>query len=120
MRVLYPALQTGEAQQQQVRSYRLRNENGERRNAYVVVWMQNIIGGYYDLEGTDWTDPPLFDHSRTETIGGREYKIVDDGEHIHDIGWRQGRDLYWLTNSLLEELTNPQMIRIALSTRVVR
>jgi len=120
VRVLYPALQTVQAQQEQVRAYRLRDEQGRRRNAYVIVWMQNIIGGYYDLEGSDWADPPLFDHSRSERIGGRDFKIVDDGAHIDVIGWHEGRDTYWLTNTLLEELSNPQMIRIALSVHAVR
>lgn len=116
-RVLYPTLQTGSAEQQTVRAYRLKDEHGHPHHAYVAVWRQNLIGGYYDFEGTDWLNPPLFAHTRTESIGGREYKIVDDGSHIHVIGWRSGRVLYWLTNSLLEELSNPQMLAIARSAQ---
>jgi LCP family protein required for cell wall assembly len=116
-RVLYPTLQTGSAEQQTVRAYRLKDEHGHPHHAYVAVWRQNLIGGYYDFEGTDWLNPPLFAHTRTESIAGREYKIVDDGSHIHVIGWRSGRVLYWLTNSLLEELSNPQMLAIARSAQ---
>ncbi len=77
------------------------------------MWQQNVLGGYYDFEGTDWLNPPLFAHARTETVGGRTYRLVDDGSHIHVIGWRTGDVLYWLTNTLLEELSNAQMLAIA-------
>lgn len=117
LRVLYPTLQTGQAQQQTVRPYMLRDESGRLHHAYVVVWQQNGIGGYYDFEGTDWLSPPLFAHTRTEQIGGRTYKLVDDGSHIHVIGWQQGKALYWLANTLLEDLSNAQMIAIARSAQ---
>jgi len=116
-RVLYPALQTGPAEQQQVRAYTLEDQQGNLHHAYVVVWQQNPIGGYYDFEGTDWLNPPLFAHARTQVIDGREYWFVDDGAHIHVIGWRAGGVVYWLTNTLLEELSNAQMLAIAKSAQ---
>jgi LCP family protein required for cell wall assembly len=119
-RVLYPRLQTGAAQQQTVRPYYLRNVQGEIKHAYVVVWQQNINGGYYDFEGSDWTSPPLFKNARSQKIGSRTYKLVDDGEHIHVIGWTQGKATYWLTNTLLEELSNAQMIAVAKSAQALR
>ncbi len=115
--VLYPTLQTGAGEQQQVRPYALRDQQGNLHNAYVVVWRQNSIGGYYDFEGSNWLNPPLFAHARVETIGSRSYRMVDDGSHIHVIGWRSGRVLYWLTNTLLEELSNAQMIAVAKSAQ---
>jgi LCP family protein required for cell wall assembly len=116
-RVLYPALQTAPATQEDVRPYQIRDSSGHLHWAYVVVWQHNPIGGYYDFEGTDWHDPPLFTHSHTQTIGGREYMIVDDGSHIHVVGWRSGGVLYWVTNTLLEELSNAQMLAVARSAR---
>jgi hypothetical protein len=116
-RVLYPVLQTGQAEQQTVRGYALRDQQGHLHRAYVVVWKQNAIGGYYDFEGADWLNPPLFAHAHTQLIQGRAYRFVDDGSHIHVIGWREGRVLYWLTNTLLEELSNAQMIGIARSAQ---
>jgi polyisoprenyl-teichoic acid--peptidoglycan teichoic acid transferase len=113
--VLFPTLETGSAQQIQVRPYDLRTQQGGLKHAYTVVWRENGIGGYYDFEGSDWLNPPLFAHARTARIGGRAYRFVDDGAHIHVIGWRQGKVLYWLTNTLLEELSNSQMLAIAKS-----
>jgi polyisoprenyl-teichoic acid--peptidoglycan teichoic acid transferase len=117
-RMLYPTLQTGEAEQQQVRAYPLKNQQNIRHHAYIVVWQQNAaLGAYYDFEGTDWLNPPLFAHARTQVIGGRTYEFVDDGSHIHVLGWRSGDVLYWLTNTLLEELSNSQMLAIAKSAQ---
>jgi polyisoprenyl-teichoic acid--peptidoglycan teichoic acid transferase len=118
--VLYPTLQTGQSEQQQVRAYALRDQQGHTHHAYVVVWRQNTIGGYYDFEGSDWLNPPLFAHAHVQSIGGRAYRMVDDGSHIHAIGWRSGNVLYWLTNTLLEELSNPQMIALAKSAQPLR
>ncbi|MGO9321695.1 MAG: LCP family protein [Solirubrobacteraceae bacterium] len=116
--VLYPTLQTGQAEQQQVRAYPLENQQNIRHHAYVVVFAENAtLGGYYDFEGTDWLNPPLFAHARTQVIDGRTYELVDDGSHIHVIGWRSGNVLYWLTNTLLEELSNSQMLAIAKSAQ---
>lgn len=112
----YPALQTGPAIPQEVRVYTLRDQHRHRHHAYVAVWQQTGLGGYYDVEGTDWTGIPLFANARKQQIGGREYMIVDDGSHIHDIGWRDGKDLYFVSNTLLEDLANSQMIAIARST----
>jgi LCP family protein required for cell wall assembly len=120
IRVLYPRLQTGAASQQTVRPYFLRNVQGELKHAYVAVWRQNMQGGYYDLEGTDWLSPPLFKNARTEKLGGHTYKLVDDGSHIHVIGWQSGKDLYWVTNTLIEELSNAQMIAIAKSAQPLK
>jgi polyisoprenyl-teichoic acid--peptidoglycan teichoic acid transferase len=119
-RVLYPRVETGPGEQQTVRPYALKNVQGELKHAYVIVWRQNIEGGYYDFEGSDWLSPPLFKNARTEKLGSRIYKLVDDGSHIHVIGWQSGNVLYWVTNTLLEELTNAQMIAIAKSAQPLK
>jgi hypothetical protein len=46
--------------------------------------------------------------------------MVDDGAHIHVIGWRSHNVLYWFTNTLLEELSNQQMIQLAKSAQPLR
>jgi LCP family protein required for cell wall assembly len=115
--VLYPTLQTGQSEQQTVRGYPLMDQHHHWHHAYVVVWQHNTIGGYYDFQGTDWLNPPLFANARTQRIGGRTYRIVDDGSHIHVVGWRSGRVLYWITNTLLEELSNAQILAIAASAQ---
>jgi polyisoprenyl-teichoic acid--peptidoglycan teichoic acid transferase len=117
---LYPSLQTAQSEQQTARSYTLPDQQLHTHHAYVVVWRQNIDGGYYDFQGTDWLNPPLFAHAHSQTVGGVSYRIVDDGSHIHVVGWRSGGALYWVTNTLLEELSNDQMLALAASARRVR
>jgi LCP family protein required for cell wall assembly len=119
--VVLPGLQTGVAVPQEAHSYRLRDRSGRPHHGFIEVFQQNPIGGYYDIEGMDWTGPPLVaDPTQTETIGHRRYMLIDDGSHIHVIAWREGGDLYWVNNTLLEELTNSQMIYIAQSARRLR
>jgi hypothetical protein len=36
------------------------------------------------------------------------------------VGWRQGRVLYWVSNTLLEDLSNEQMLAIAKSAQSLR
>lgn len=120
-RVMYPRLQPAQSTQQQVRAYTVKDQQNNRRHAYVIVWAQNpVLGGYYDFEASDWLNPPLFAHARTQRIDGRTYEFIDDGAHIHVIGWHSGRVLYWLTNTLLEELSNSQMLAIAKSAQRLR
>lgn len=114
-RLEYPTLQTGPAVPQEVHVYTLADHK-RLHHAYVAVWQQNSLGGYYDVEGLDWVNIPLFAHARSQRIGGRTYLIVDDGAHIHDIGWRRGNVVYFVSNTLLEDLTNAQMIALARST----
>ena len=117
-RVLYPSLQTGAANQQPVRAYTLRDNANHLRHAYIVPFQINTLGGYYDFEGTDWLNPPLVAHpSETRKIGSIAYRIFADGSHIHTVAWRTGNVLYWVTNTLLEDLTNDQMLAVARSAQ---
>jgi LCP family protein required for cell wall assembly len=119
--VLYPTLQTGPAVQENTRAYALRDQHNHLHHAYVVVFKQDNLGGYYDVEGTDWLNPPLIDHPQeTRKIGSRSYMIFSDGGNIHTVAWRSGKVLYWVTNTLLEDLTNQQMLGIARSTQPLR
>jgi LCP family protein required for cell wall assembly len=119
--MLYPRLQTGTAVQESVRPYALRDPNRRLHRAYTVVFQQNALGGYYDVEGTDWLEPPIVAHpDETQHRHGRTYMIFADGAHIHMVAWRQGKVLYWVINTLLEDLTNQQMMTIADSVQPLR
>ena len=79
----------------------------------MIVWQQNGIDGYYDFEGTDWLEPAALrarPHERVRT--GASTCSSTTASHIHVIGWREGNVLYWVTNTLLEELSNEQMLAI--------
>jgi len=67
----------------------------------------------------DWTHPPLFENAKTDVIGGRTYMFVTNGGHWQDIGWIQGKDLYWVSNTLFDNISNPAMLQIAESATPV-
>jgi LCP family protein required for cell wall assembly len=115
--VLYPKLQTGPAVQQDVRAYAVRDRQGRLHHAFIEVFEQNSQGGYYDVEGTDWTDPPIIDHGIQKKIDGRNYTLIEDGSHIHLIAWHHDGILYWVNNTLEEDLHNDQLIGIARSVK---
>ncbi|HXB63754.1 MAG TPA: LCP family protein [Solirubrobacteraceae bacterium] len=115
--LLYPRLQTGPASPEGVRPYALRDRQTNLHHAYTAVFQQSD-GGYYDVEGTDWLDPPIVaDPQETRHVGRRTYLIFADGAHIHMVAWREHHVLYWVINTLLEELSNQQMLTIADSTQ---
>ncbi len=115
----YPSVQTGPAAAKEVHVYKLEDQHKHIHHAYASVWQQNGLGGYYDVEGIDWVNIPLFAHARVQKIGGRSYLLADDGSHIHDIGWRVGKVIYFVSNTLLEDLSNAQMIAIARATHAL-
>jgi len=121
MRVLYPSLQTAMSQEQPTRAYDVRDRKGRLHNAYVVVFKQNTLGGYYDFEASNWLGPPIVAHPNEERkIGHRKYMVFTDGSHIHVIAWREHGMLYWVANTLLEDLSNQQMLAIARSAKPLR
>jgi polyisoprenyl-teichoic acid--peptidoglycan teichoic acid transferase len=118
LQVFYPSLQTATSTEQPARAYDLRDQGGHLRHAYVAVWQENTLGGYYDFEGTDWPRPPIVAHpNQQRKINGVTYMVFTDGAHIHVVAWRQGGMLYWVTNTLLEDLSNEQMLAIARSAK---
>jgi hypothetical protein len=45
--------------------------------------------------------------------------FVTNGGHWQDIGWIQGKDLYWVSNTLFDNISNPAMLQIAESATPV-
>jgi polyisoprenyl-teichoic acid--peptidoglycan teichoic acid transferase len=89
--------------------------------AYVVVVAQGGLGQYYDLEGTNWTTPPILKTpNQTVTIGQRRLRLYFEGQHLRVVAWRDGAAVYWLANTLQDILTNRQMLAIATAAHPVQ
>jgi LCP family protein required for cell wall assembly len=120
-RLLVPRLQTTATPQlDYVRAYTLRDEQNRPHKAYVISVPEGLIGEFYGIEGTNWTNPPILD-SPSETIssGGRTYQVVLEGAHFHVLAWHQGSAVYWINNTLSDSLGNRQMLALARSVRPV-
>ena len=98
-----------------VRSYALHGGH-----AYVVVVAQGGLGQYYDLQGTDWTNPPILNNpNQTIELGGRTVQLYFEGHRLRMVAWHDGRAAYWLVNTLQNILTNREMLAIAAAARPV-
>jgi LCP family protein required for cell wall assembly len=117
--VMFPSLKAANGVLADEHVYGIRDEQGKLRRGYRIDWRTDAVGSYYGVEGMTWTDPPLFKNASTQTIGGVQYRFVNDGSHIHDVGWRAHGMLYWISNTEREGLTNPQMLSLARSASLL-
>ena len=95
---------------------------GERKwyPAYRMVIKKGLIGEYYGIQGTTWRDPPILrDPSETREIGNREFELHFDGDRLRMVAWRTRKGVYWLQNTLLQTLSEQQMLEIAGSSRTL-
>jgi hypothetical protein len=105
------------------RVYHLKDTDENRHGAYRMVVTEELPDGihYFGLQGIQgWSDPPILDNpSETRTIQGREYQIFIDGDRVKMIAWHRGESSYWVSNDLLNTLTNDQMVGMARSANVI-
>jgi polyisoprenyl-teichoic acid--peptidoglycan teichoic acid transferase len=108
---------------QDPRVYHLKDTDDERHAAYRMVGVLELDDGvhYFGIQGIQgWADPPILNNpSLTKTIHGREYDIYVDGDRIRAIAWHRGDNSYWVSNDLLQTLTNDQMVGIARSADLI-
>jgi LCP family protein required for cell wall assembly len=108
---------------QDPRVYHLKDDDDERHAAYRMVGVLELDDGthYFGVQGIQgWSDPPILNNpSLTKTIHGRDYDIYVDGDRVKMIAWHRGDNSYWISNDLLQTLTNDQMVGMARSADVV-
>jgi polyisoprenyl-teichoic acid--peptidoglycan teichoic acid transferase len=108
---------------QDPRVYHFKDTDEQRHGAYRMVVQLPLTDGvhYFGLQGIQgWSDPPILDSpSLTKTIRWREYEIFVDGDRVSMVAWHRGDNTYWVSNDLLNTLTNEQMVGIARSAKVI-
>ncbi|MEK6278280.1 MAG: LCP family protein [Actinomycetota bacterium] len=115
--IFYPRrLPSGAIYVENPRVYHVRDTDKKARGAYRMV-LQLPQGDYFGVQGVrGWTDPPILaDPSETVTIRGRDFDIFIDGDRVRLISWEDKGNSYWISNSLLQTLTNDQMLGLARS-----
>ena len=96
------------------RTYDLHGPDRRRHRAYRMVLETEDGGEFYGVQGTSWTDPPILDApSQTRWVDGRELLLFRDGSRLARVAVRTDEAVYWVSNTLLRSLTNPQMLAIA-------
>jgi len=101
------------------RVYRLKDLDGESHRSYRMVIKRGPPGEYYGIQGTTWQDPPILaSGSETRTEGKRKFELHYDGDRLRIVAWRTRKAVYWVSNTLLQSLSESQMLAIARSTRL--
>ena len=114
-----PAVWSASLSYEQFRSYHVKVGSHHVRAAVVVGTTPQ--GGYWDIQALKWTDPPILaDPDAVKTIDGRSYSLYYDDASLHLVAWRRGGTVYWLSNTLDDELPNSLMLALATSCSLVR
>jgi LCP family protein required for cell wall assembly len=83
-----------------------------------LVYSTNTVGDYWGIEETNWTDAPVLQEPNFKhRIKGREFSFYYSGPNLHMIVLRDHGATYWVTNTLLDKLSNETMLAIAKSLR---
>ncbi len=116
--LLYPTVRELNSTYDEVRAYKV----PKGKTVYDAYRMVAKTGGmdYWGLQGTNWPDPPIIeDPAREVTRKGRTYMLYFNGTRLHMVAWRQGGAVYWVSNSVLNKLSNETMMAIAEGVRRV-
>jgi hypothetical protein len=67
---------------------------------------------------TRWKDPPILDSPTDEkTIGDRTYQLYYDGDRLRLVAWQTDEGSFWVSNTLIQSLSDREMIEIARDDR---
>jgi LCP family protein required for cell wall assembly len=104
----------------QFRSYRVKTTHGRRSPAAVAV-VSTPSGGYWSIQTLRWLDPPaIANPNATQVVDGTAYMLFYQADHLHMVAWKRNGTLYWIINSLDNELSNDLMMGLATSFKPVK
>jgi LCP family protein required for cell wall assembly len=102
------------------RNYSIETTEGKHSAASVAV-VKTSQYGYWSIQAMRWHDPPaIANPSGTQTIGGRKFMLFYQGDHLHMVAWREHGTLYWVLNTLDNQLSNDLMLGLAASCKPVK
>jgi LCP family protein required for cell wall assembly len=93
---------------------------GEQKDApaYRIVMHSGVLGEYYGIQGTTWRDAPILARpTTTRDIDGVDYELHYDGDRLRMVAWETKDGAYWVSNTLLQSLSEEEMLGIATSAR---
>jgi LCP family protein required for cell wall assembly len=93
------------------------------KNQHEVALTFNVTGTfeYWQVEESTWNSAPILANpSFTLIHRGQKYLVYTTGGQVQMIALRTPRATYWVSNTILNELSNSTMIAIAESLRPLR
>jgi LCP family protein required for cell wall assembly len=101
-----------------IRNYVIRSSGHGYNSLYAMFSLRTIAGAYWGIEETGFADAPILANpTTTRTLDGRQYRFYYNGPHLHLVAFTYRKRVYWVINTLLDDLTNPEMVAIARSLR---
>jgi LCP family protein required for cell wall assembly len=105
------------------RHYSITGTDGRRYPSYVMSLNQtSTVGVYASVQGTTWpgaghaAGPPLLrSPSGYKFAGGKLLDLYSQAGHLTVVAWKTSRAVYWIANTLQNEIPNDQMIAMAAS-----
>jgi len=102
------------------RAYGVKTTEG-RRSAAAVAVVSTPIGGYWSIQAMRWMDPPAIQNpNSTRVIAGQKYMLFYQADHLHMVAWKRNGTLYWVLNTLDNQLSNDLMMGLATSFKPVK
>jgi LCP family protein required for cell wall assembly len=96
------------------RRYFIRDQRGGLHPIYTIVIDRGPLGQFYDVQGTNWANPPLLANpGATIQVGSRTYQLYYAGEQLRVIAWHEGGGVYWIQNTLINSVSPRAMIATA-------
>ncbi len=99
------------------RRYVLRDQRGHVYQAYRMTLVKNaVIGQYYGVQGMTWQHPPILNKpTKIESVGSKRLMEFYNGSKLSLVAWRTSGGVYWVSNSLTDDIAPKQLIAIAAS-----
>lgn len=99
------------------RAYLLHDRQGVAHYSYRMTLSINpVLGQYYGVQGTTWLNPPILqDPTQTETVNGKQLMLFANGGKLSLVAWRTAGAVYWVSNTLTDNIGNRQLVGIAAS-----
>jgi LCP family protein required for cell wall assembly len=104
------------------RAYLLHDRQGIAHYAYRMTLVMNPnLGQYYGVQGTTWQNPPILNSpSATRMVNGKQLLLFANGSKLSLVAWRTPQAVYWISNTLTDDITNRQLVAIAASLMKAR
>jgi hypothetical protein len=104
-----------------VRLYTIAQAGGHNNSLYGYWQYNGIPGSYWGIQETRFTGAPILQSpDQTRRLDGRTYQFYFNGSHIHMVAFIKNGTAYWVQNTLIDDVSNADMIAIARSLKPVR
>ena len=109
------------------RSYKIVGTNGTRYPSYVMTLVfqsggvtDTATGEYATVQGTTWpgaghaAGPPILKSpTLIKAVDGKTLYEYSQGGHLTVVAWKTSRAVYWISNTLQNNIPNAQMVAMA-------